>query len=712
MKKPVCRFCPLLTLLILLIPGYKPVLAEEDNGTAPWWDPERYGVQGKYDPWTLSGGVGLRSSRTMLKATDQNNQETQHQYFTQIRAGKGARGFFMEPYIAQWKTDFLGGLTLSQTLQNNQTSESEEAKKVNVAAQSLQSNVDLRVFPESNFPFNLYFNRVNSANGGSAVESVGRLSQKYGVIQQYRDRPSAMNARLQIERRTDSSGDKDGSGLMPMVLPSIRETEDATKANLVNVRIDKQLFDHNLELVGKLANQDGVTLLGKGNTWEKSVVFTHSVSPSEELSINNMSSVSRTRDFKHTFDNEAVTIRQETDGFVTANVRQFTSNAFWRSNESPLMINGSLRVQNEISDDTSTTNAFNTLSPTQLAVLGFSQNDIMLANSGLLPLNNALLTALGLIPSTTRANQGTSYTRTLNSRLGASYRFDEHHSVNGSLTGNNDIREIDTAENFTSSNLTTYIQTVGYQYDHGPIKLDEYDYNWYSSTALSNTMITGFPTLRQTGERLGHSIGRTFGDPKDREGDFKVTLDGSLGMLHAKDLTADVTHSLGIGYQTDQEDARSLIDLRLTDSRSLVGAADESQMVNLQFSRNSTSEGTGGLSGNLTFNWMRHLAEDGLQTYTQSSSGSLRYSVSDLMGVPKLRYDMLTTITASTLTLFAFTPVQQEISWRNQLTYTIGQLNLRLGGELKYLQDQEGLKSYQALLTLEVVRNFYRRFGE
>ncbi|MBF0212973.1 MAG: hypothetical protein HQM00_05320 [Magnetococcales bacterium] len=703
MKKTTRHFRFLLPVLLVLIPARNPVLAEDEESSLPFWDPERYGVHGKYSPWTLSGGVGFRYSYDWQKSKDALGTQAQQQWFSQLRSGKGATGYIMEPYIAQWKTDFMVGLTLSQGAESRQNTRdggngsTGEEKSVHLSAQSLQSNVDLRVFPESGFPFNLYFNRANSGNSGSNTDALGRVSQKFGVIQQYRDREAQMNVRLQAERRMDSSGGKDSSGLLPMVLPGIHETDDARKGDMVTLRVDKRLDDHSLEMVGRLSRQDGRTRLGKGLIWERSLYFSHSVSPMEELSINNMANVSRNRDFKRNYDDEALGIYRETDEFQLVGTEQFTSNAFWRSEESPLMLNGTLRIFRENNNNTTTDSTYSKLSPSVLAALGLTRPD------GLPLIPNAQLSS--------RSNGGIIRSRSINARLGAGYRFDPHHNVNGAFSANQEIREVTSDTAVTEATINSLIQSLGYQYDSGPIALEPYSYSWFSGTTFNNALITGQSSVQQLSERIGHGVERAFG-AEDQDGLFKLTLEESSGLTYADEPDVDVTHSAGLGYEISPEGARALIELRLTDSRTVTNPMDETQLLNLQLARHSASEGTEQWSGNLSFNWLRHVDETGLQTESQSASGSLRYSMADLMGFPRLRYDMITTVSGDSWALGALGPSEQEIRWRNLLSYNIGKISLRFGGELKYLQDSVGDKSYQALLTFEVVRNFYRRFDQ
>ncbi|MBF0309657.1 MAG: hypothetical protein HQL56_09035 [Magnetococcales bacterium] len=721
MKNLVRQVCRVGVVLLAVIPGALRVMAEDEEPSLPWWSLERYGIVGDFDPWTLMGDVGLRYTHEMEKALV---PESHSQLFTQVRAGRGARGYILEPYYAKWKTDFLGGLTISQKMEHSTNGEGGD---VNVAAQSLQSNADLRLFPTSRFPFNLYYNRSNSdtSEGAKSSQGTGRMSQKYGFIQQYQDREWGLNARFQAEERHDASGGAGKSGLLPMLIPSVVGNEDDKIRDHVTLRLEKRLGDHSLELVARRAKERGHSTVGRGNAFENSLVLTHSGSPTEDLSLNNMINVAYTRDRNRNLDTEITSLFREQDTMLTARIEQFTSNAFWRTADSPLVVTGSFRAYQEENDDTSTNTLYSNLSPSLLTALGISRpTSALLSRAGTSPSLNRLL-GTGRDEEVTqvssRSDTGTSLNRSLNTRAGASYRFDDHHNVNGSLAANQESRKITKADSASVSDVTSLNQVLGYQYDSGAIKTDHFDYSWYSNSNLSNDIIKGVSNTgganplqggARFGERLGHGFRRAIGKGDQDEGMLNLSLDGSVGLESNRTLgnIFDVTHTLGFGYDMDEGEARSLFDVRLTDSRTLTPVQDETQLVNVQLSRQGIAGNSGSWGGNLSFSWVRNVAPSGELNTSQSASGSMRYSLPDLFGVSRLRYDMVTTIASDALTLGTMGPSAQEIAWRHLLNYQIGRINLRLGAELHYLRDEEGEENYLALITAEVVRNFYRRF--
>ncbi|NGZ05962.1 MAG: hypothetical protein G8237_06350 [Magnetococcales bacterium] len=718
MKNTTRPVCTLLMVPLLLTPAPVSVMAQEEESSLPFWDPARYGVHGRYTPWTLSGDVGLRLSYNLEEHKSTALRQRQHQWYTQLRAGKGAEGYVIEPYIAQWRGDILMGLTLSQTIstnrntqddQNGGSSSTSEERKVNLSAQSLQGNADVRLFPQSGFPFQFYFNRANSGNSGGNSEASSRLSQRFGITQQYRDREAELSVRLQAERRLDDTGDKANSGLLPMVLPSIRDIEDSKTMDTATLRIDKRLDDHSLELMARLAQQDGRTRIGKGLTWERSVVLSHNVAPMEELSISNQVNVTRSRDFQRNMDEEARGIYRETDAFQLSQMRQFTSNAFWRTSESPLLLNATFRVYQEDLNNAILNNATQ-LSPSLVTALGG-------ARPGSVPTGTTDPSGLPFTPATTGAttttgSSGNRRALSVNARLGAGYRFDEHHNVNGALVAIQETRETVTEEETIESVVNSFGQSAAYQYDSGPIPLEPYNYSWFSGTTVANTISSDLGTQPELGERIGHGVERIF--PLEAlEAEIRLSVDESAGMRYKADPEMDLTHTVGLGYESSAEGERALIDLRLTDSHTLTDPKDETQLVNLQLMRNASSEGgADGWSGSLAFNWMRRMDQSGLLTISESASGSLNYTIPQFMDVSRLRYDMITTISGDSWAMGMLGPSEQEISWRNLLSYNIGKIHLRMGGELKYLHDKMGEKSYQALLTFDVVRNFYRRFEQ
>lgn len=692
----------LLAILVILIAVRKPVMAEEEESPLPFWDPERYGVFGKYEPWTLSGGVGVRASQSMQRAKGGGEQSLQHQWFSQLMAGKGATGYIMEPYIARWRTDFMAGLTVSQSAESRQESQTSgsdskgEDRKVSLTGQTLKSNAELHLFPESNFPFHGYFHRDNAANTATNADALGRLSQKFGFSQGYRDREEQMNLKLVAERRMDSSGDKNSGGLLPLVLPSIKSIDDARTTDTVTLRFDKQLDIHNVDIMGRMVRQDGRTRLGKGLIWERSVVVNHSFAPIEELSINNMANMARNRDFKRNYDDEALGIYRETDEFQYTRLQQISTNAYWRSQESPLLLNASLRAFQESNSNANADRFYSRLSNGTLTALGLTGPDGVPVDP-----NNTQLSS--------RTVNGALQTRSVAGRFGAGYRFDEHHSLSGALTANQDLREITQENAITESEVQRISETAGYQYDSGTIPWEEFSYSWYAGTNASNHSVTGQSSVQQLSQRVGHGLERAFPFEGENPSTLRLTLEESTGISRAFVVEADLTHAIGLGYEFSPEGGRAAVDLRLTDARMMTSPIEETQLFNLQFMRGTASDESESWSGNLSLNWLRHIDRNGLLTTAQTASGSLRYTDTSILGVPRLRYDMITTITGDSWAMGFQGPSEQEISWRNLLSYSIGKINLRAGGELKYLQNVQGEKNYQALLTFEVVRNFYRR---
>ncbi|MEO5327103.1 MAG: hypothetical protein H7829_02550 [Magnetococcus sp. THC-1_WYH] len=616
-------------------------------------------------PWNVFGGIGVRSQ---ILYDDKAPMSGSHVLFNRTQVSRSGIGYFIEPYISRWRSDFNAGLTMSKSLSHGSVHDNGLTE---VSAFDLQSNVELGFFPQSRFPGSLFFNRFDSSNseGGSAGRGSARVSQKFGLKQDYKNVENDFSANFQGEHRNDNMGERSRPRLQTLLFPDVSGDRGTNVSNTVSLRLDKRFSQNTLGMTVRSTNNVRQSVFNATNSRDHGIFITHGYNPKENFSINNLVTMGL-------FNNNYLTkslgngSQGEFRERSSDDQRQVGTDVFWRALESPVSLSGAIRVSQAAEEYQLLTNGE-----------GFDME---------------------------------RQRRAANTRLGGMYQFDEHNSMTGFLTGDYDIVEQQNDQPDAKSSMGSTTQSLSHQYDSSSAQWSSFEHRWYSNTSLANSVADMKKPTQNIVERLGHGLRRRFENGKEEKGGaYRLSLDESVGLneqLPESLLGADLTHGVGVGYESGSDTKPTYVDLRIADTRTLSPETRDSQMANLQFSRSGMKDDNGQWQGHITLNWSRMNAEEGDATISQAVGANALVSHLGLFGVEDLRNELSTTVTSSIVSMGSIEPVYHEWSIQNLLYYHIGKLTVRLGGELSVLADDKGITSTLGLVTLEATREYHRRF--
>lgn len=616
-------------------------------------------------PWNVFGNIGVQSRVFMNTKTP---TASNHVMYSQTQVSRSGMGYFIEPYISRWRSDFNAGLALSKTLTLDSAQDSGFTQ---ISAPDMQSNLELGIFPQSRFPVSLYFNRSDRANseGGSAGRGSAQVSQKFGLKQDFQSESNDLTASIQGEHRNDNMGERARPKLQTFLIPGISSGEGTNVSNMLNLRIDRRFAQNTLGITARHSDNTRTTSRTASNNREQGIVVTHSFSPKENLSANNLLTAGIMNNH-HLTKGSGFVNQGDLRERASSNIQQISTDVFWRAAERPLSISGSVRVAQE-------------------------------EESSFLDLTDSNY-------EMDRNHQG------INARFGGMYRLDERNTLSGFLTGDHDLTEQTSTQANSTTSLDGTNQAISHQFNSEPSTWGPFEHRWYSGASLSSSAADRTKPSQSFLERLGHGLRRRFAQSGEAKGGaFQVSLDESVGLtekLPKFETGIDLTHSMGVGYDIGADDSPTLIDLRLTDTRALSPEATESQLANFQVSRSSAGNDSGRWQGSLTVNWVRTCAPDCIETLSPSAGAGVTVSKVGLFGVEDLRNNLSTAMTTTVVSMGKDRPALHELSVQNLLYYRIGKLSARFGGELTILGDDDGIKDAIGLITLEVTREFHRRF--
>lgn len=616
-------------------------------------------------PWNVFGGIGVRSQ---ILYDDKAPMSGDHVLFNRTQISRSGIGYFVEPYISRWRSDFNAGLTMSKSLSHGSANDNGLTE---VSAFDLQSNVELGILPQSRFPGSVFFNRFDSSNseGGSAGHGSARVSQKFGLKQDYKSAENDFNANLQGEHRNDNMGERTRPRLQTLLFPSVSGDEGTNVSNTVSLRLDKRFSQNTLGMTVRSTDNVRKSVLNATNSRDHGIFITHGYNPKENFSVNNLATMG-------SFNNSYLTknLGHATGGEFRErsadDQQQVGTDVFWRALESPVSLSGAFRVSQAAEE-------YQLLSNGE----GFGME---------------------------------RQKRAANTRLGGMYQFDEHNSMTGFLTGNYDIVEQQSGQPDAKSSVGSTTQALSHQYDSASVQWSSFEHRWYSNANLVNSAADMTKPTQNIAQRLGHGLRRRFENDKDEKGGaYRLSFDESVGLnekLPQSLLGADLTHGVGVGYESGSDTKPTYIDLRIADTRALSPETTDNQMANLQFSRSGMKNDSGQWQGHVTLNWSRMNAEEGDASISKSVGANASVSNLGLFGVEDLRNELSTTVTSSMVSMGSIEPVYHEWSVQDLLYYHIGKLTVRLGGELSVLADDKGITSTLGLITLEATREYHRRF--
>jgi len=200
----------------------------------------------------------------------------------------------------------------------------------NQTAQTVDGRINLRLFPQSHFPFNAFYNRTNSVvDGDIDVASPDRVLTRFGVNQSYKtDGNSHINAGYS---RTLSTADQQ----VNLAGVSLLEESDGQSDNLnlaISTSYDEHSFNLNseYETVDRNIPDESQTRIMQALRHEYRPVGTFSVNNLLSYNASSFETLGASNDFS---------------------LLQLNSNAFWRpETEKPLLISGSALLQSLTSE--------------------------------------------------------------------------------------------------------------------------------------------------------------------------------------------------------------------------------------------------------------------------------------------------------------------------------------------------------------------------
>lgn len=467
----------------------------------------------------------------------------------------------------------------------------------------------LNVVPLSKFPFEAHFQLNDSRATTDQLVGTTYASERFGFTQRYYR--EAGDALLGWDRNIQHD------------VVTGRDTQDT-----LQLRITNKLGEHNLQFNGDRSDNR------RESTGEKAIVnslaLQHSYVPDPTISISNFVNVSQSN-------------YELLSGGSGSRLVQLSSNAFWRSLNSPLTVNGGVRMFAVDSD----------------------------------------LTGLSVVGSPT-ANK----TVNANANLGINYEFSRFTRLSASLNVNQN--ENNGLKTISSS------QQASVNYSPENLALGDFSYRWGTAASASSNQTSNAQSQAQLSLQFNHSLSRSI----RLSGGSAVGMDVSQGVsLNAgrqsdslnPAATKQLTHSGSLSWDFPQVPGAPQFRLSASDSRSLDGPRDFYQMINFQSSGNLPAGPYSSWNGNLTVQSVRQgraplspaatgdIVKVPNQDFVTNSSGSINYQNQRTFGVRRLRFTSDLRLNGqSLLPLFGGSKVQELAAWQNSLDYSIGRTQLRL----------------------------------
>ena len=467
----------------------------------------------------------------------------------------------------------------------------------------------LNVVPLSKFPFEAHFQLNDSRATTDQLVGTSYASERFGFTQRYfREDGDAL---LGWDRNIQHD------------VVTGRDTQDT-----LQLRITTKLGEHDLQFNGDRSDNR------RDSTGEKAIVnslaLQHSYAPDPTISISNFFNVSQSN-------------YELLSGGSGSRLVQLSSNAFWRSENSPLTVNGGVRMFAVDSDLTG------------LSVVGS-------------PANNKTVNA--------NANLGINYEFSRFTRLSASLNVNQNE--------NNGLKSISSSQQ----------AAVNYAPDN--LMFGDFSYRWGTSAGVSSNQTSNADSQTQLSLQFNHSLSRSI----RLSGGSAVGMDVSQGVAFNLGgqsdalnpvATKQLTHSGSLSWDFPQVSGAPQFRLSASDSRSLDGPRDFYQMINFQTSSNLATGPNSSWSGNLTVQSVRQ-GRDSLPSastnapinvsdpdFVTNSSGSVNYQNQRTFGVRRLRFTSDLRLNGqSLLPVFGGSKVQELAAWQNSLDYSIGRTQLRL----------------------------------
>jgi hypothetical protein len=576
------------------------------SGTLPEsGNADKTSTEWSFPPVRLGGTL----SYTLRRDNTPEQQSVQKALDATVMAKTGS--FIWQPWFAQWAASL--GLTLTRDANDRNQAESENSVRSKSAI--LTGNTQLAILPMSRFPFEAHFEKNDSRLSSENLSVNDFSSQRVGFTQHYM-RPEG-DAMIGWDRNTQKS---DSSGV---------DRQDSLQVN-ASETIDM----HRLQLSGNYAHN--VHEMTDESGTQHNITIQHTYTPVQALSVDSMLNLGRSA-------------YHLTQGANDTRLSQLSSIAFWRPEESPVIVTGGVRL------------------------LG-----VRLENDGIFD------TAAGALqPQTTRL-------RNVNVNAGVSYDLNRFTRLNATANTN----QIENNERKTTSGT----QSAGVTYQPDAILFGQFRYNWNASGNLTNRT-GGQDSGRQVTAQLSHNIGRAYrfesGSGINVEMSQGVSAIRNNSIINNENSSVtQLVHSGSIGWDSNSETGNAMVRLSASDSRSISGRKEMFQMVNLQASSSMPSGGHSYWGGNLTIQAVRQATPTTItdldpviaqeldkqnKQFVTTSSGTLTYQHTRPFGVRGLRFASDLRLNSQALLPVLGGPKDQETAaWENRFDYTIGRLQVRL----------------------------------
>jgi hypothetical protein len=284
------------------------------------------------------------------------------------------------------------------------------------------------------------------------------------------------------------------------------------------------------------------------------------------------------------------------------------------------------------------------------------------------------------------------YTESL--RVGATYDFSEKLRLSGNVAATLNQSEDD-------SHATDQDVTVTYQ--SGNIPLREFSYNWVTSGSVANRTESGEEAVQRLSWNVGHGINRVV--TLANNGAFTLSLNQNLSAFNDTDIGSEQALIHNGTFTLIRSGARrtSNVTLILQDTRNFgrqteFGSQDNSfQTATLQASFLENLSRYSSLTAGLNFSANR-FANGESETF-KSSNARLAYQNARVFGVPRLRFrSELEASTSSFIVVSGDDEDEPELSWDNEIDYTIGRLEIDLRG---VVVDRAGRQDVGVFLTVK-----------
>lgn len=311
--------------------------------------------------------------------------------------------------------------------------------------------------------------------------------------------------------------------------------------------------------------------------------------------------------------------------------------------------------------------------------------------------------------------------QSLNSRVGANYRFNDNMNFDASINGSLDSSELTTtvatdsdsgAEPIDGALIMTYGGSAGASYASDP--RDILDVKWRWSSGAQTTL--GGSTEADPTYALSIHTDQSF----DRQ--FQVSYIGPVVSSLTQNLQVSMasetmpigylSHATNFSHSSGEDTSWTLVSFTASDSRTL-SSTDQtaSQLFNLQMTKGLqmgfTSTWTANLTAQLTHQGATDETEGKWDTFTQ---GKIGYVGMDFLGIRQLSLNADLSFDANRLTPISFsTPSEGDtdaVAWRRQfttgLTYMIG----RIRSNLRFTLSQDQTNQIADMLMFQISRGF------